>query len=323
MSVWRRGLALIALAILVVFSGFQTGVAQQDQSGSGLIISDTRYEREIMPGTSTTIKVSLKNVSGNAITAKSEINDFESDDQTGEPRVITNATEQSPTSIKPFTSGVNDFDLEKDEKKDFDVQLSIPNNAAAGAYYGIIRYSAVPKGQTEDADGGNVALTASVGTIVLITVPGDINEQIQLRSVKVGVGDMLGNFFWKKPDNSRVEIKNLGNGFSKPFGRVYMTNMSGDEVYSYELNNTDPRANILPNSTRIFKDKLEGVSTPGRYTVTASISHGSGGEVLTESVAFWYIPLWMLILIVIILVVLAVSIYAFYKRRFRPHSRKR
>jgi hypothetical protein len=192
-----------------------------------------------------------------------------------------------------------------------------------GAYYGIIRYSAIPKDQAEDPDGGNVALTASVGTIVLITVPGDINEQIQLRSIKVGVGDMLGNFFWKKPDNSRVEIKNLGNGFAKPFGRVSLSNMSGNEIYAYELNNTDPRANILPNSTRIFQDKLEGITSPGRYTVTASISHGSGGEVLTEKVSFWYIPLWMLILIGLILVALAITIYAFYKRRFRSHSRKR
>ncbi len=91
-----------------------------------------------------------------------------------------------------------------------------------------------------------------------------------------------------------VVIKNTGNGFSKPFGRVSI-NRGNKEVQGYEFNNSDPKGNVLPASTREFEDSLKGMKMPGRYTVAAQIAHGSKGEVLIASTSFWYLPTWSLV----------------------------
>jgi hypothetical protein len=209
----------------------------------------------------------------------------------------------------------------KEEKKNVELGVNIPVGTAPGAYYGVIRYTAVPLNQKNDQ--GNVALTASVGTLVLIEVPGNITEQIQINSMKVSQGDKTGTFFTKSPNQVAIEIKNNGNGFSKPFGRVSVSGgIGGGEVYSYELNNTDPKANILPNSTRTFKDAIHNVSRPGRYTVLANISYGRGGEVITQSVSFWYIPVWLLAVIAAVIVLIVLGGVIIYRKKF-AHPKKR
>jgi hypothetical protein len=198
--------------------------------------------------------------------------------------------------------------------------VQAPSDAVPGAYYGIIRYKAVPTGENAPAP-GEVSLSASVGTIVLISVPGNVKDQVQLTGLHVYKGDSDGTLFFDKPDKVGVEIKNLGNGFVKPFGTVEVRDMAGKKIYSYQLNSTNPRATILPGSSRTFKDALKNVGGPGRYTVTASVSYGSGSQVLTLKKTFWYIPLWLAGVIIGVLVLLIVLAYLAY-RRYR-HDRKR
>lgn len=321
MSAWRRIALSLGVTLLVV--GFSlSAIAQEQRTGSGLIISPTQNEFQIEPGQSKVIKISLKNVSGVDIVAKVAINDFEADNLTGVPRIITDTTKSSPNSVRNFLDGVTDIELKNDEKKEFEIGVNIPANTPAGGYYGIVRYSAIPVAQ-QTPDSGQVALTASVGTLVLVEVPGNITEQIQISSLRVLQNKKSGSFFLKTPDEVAIEIKNIGNSFSKPFGRVNVSKAGGGEIYSYELNNTDPKGNILPASSRTFTDKLENVKSPGRYTVTANISHGKGGEILTYQSSFWYVPSWLLGLIIAAILALIVGGYVLYRTRFRGSRAKK
>lgn len=317
---WKRiALGLGASLLLVGLVAPVVAQEQINEGASGLSISPTRQEFVIEPGQQDTVPISLKNVSGTDITARAFINDFEATD-TGEPRIIVDPNRQSPASIRNFLSDVVDVELKKDERKDFEIPVQVPADAPPGAYYGIIRYAAIPTGRDAPEE-GQVALTASVGTLVLIEVPGDITEQIQIRNLRVLRDDKSSSFFLKAPNKAAIEIKNNGNSFSKPFGRVSVTDMRGKEVYSYELNNSNPRGNILPASSRVFTDPLQNVTTPGRYTVTANISHGTGSEVITHSSSFWYMPAWVLAIIALLILAIIVVAYVIYRKRFKT-SRK-
>jgi hypothetical protein len=321
MSIWKRA-ALLVGAGLVLSGGGWTAFAQQNNEGaSGLSISPTRTELNVAPGASQEFSISLRNVSGTDIIANAIINDFESDDQTGEPRLLSDTGDPSPASIRNFLSGLSDIALKKDEKKDIKLNVQVPADAAPGGYYGVVRFTAVPTNQ--QAAPGQVALTASVGTLVLIEVPGDITEQIQILNLQALHDNNGGNFFLKPPNRAAITIKNNGNSFSKPLGRVALTNMRSQEVYSYELNNTDPRGNILPNSVRTFTDKLQNIKTPGRYSLMANISHGSGSEVLTYKVSFWYLPPWVLAVIAIVLLGIIGAAFILYRRRFSSKPKRR
>ena len=199
------------------------------------------------------------------------------------------------------------------EQKKVDLPVQVPKDTTPGAYYGIIRYKAVPVGENEPGP-NEVSLSASVGSIVLITVPGDLREQAQLTNIQIYRGDGESTLFFRKPTKVGVELKNLGNAFIKPFGTVEIRDIRGKEVYSYQLNNTDPRASVLPDSTRIFVNDIKNVDKIGRYTVTASVSYGNGSQVLTLKKTFWYIPLWLAVVILMVLAVLVYLTFRAYRR---------
>jgi hypothetical protein len=297
-------------------------IAQNNEIGSGLSISPTRTDLVVNAGTAGDLSISVKNVTGGNIVAKAFVNDFESDNVTGEPRLITDSNVKSSSSIKDFIVGLEDLELGVDETKEAKMQIDIPANAAPGAYYGVIRYQAVPVDEQGNAsDGGQVALTASVGSIVLVEVPGNITQKIEIKTVAAYLNDKKGSFFTKQPSQVGVEIGNLGNGFARPFGKVVVKDMFGGEVHSYEMNNTNPRGVVLPESTRVFKDPLEGVSKPGRYSINVDISYGNGGEVYSVVSTFWYIPTW-LILVSVGLLLAIVGFGYFLFRKYKTRSTK-
>jgi hypothetical protein len=292
--------------------------AQANAPGSGLSISPLHNQLSLDPGQSTVVKLNLKNITNNALLAKAYINDFTADNDTGNPVIVTDPNKTLPTSIKKFVK-TNDVQLAVGEKKEISVPIQIPSEASPGAYYGIIRYRAIPAGSQAPGD-GQVSLSASVGTIMLIQVKGNLKERAQLSSLKVYHDGNSGTFFLQKPNKVSVGISNLGNSFVQPFGKVVITDMSGKQVYSYEVNNTNPRSNVLPGSVRNFKDSIKGISKPGRYTVSASISFGDGSNVLVSQKHFWYMTGWVLILILAILVALVLLTYVAY-RRYRKSKR--
>ncbi len=322
MSLVRKLTGFLIAGILVVSLGAGVLAQEQQVPSSGLRISPTRSELVLDKGKSANIEISLKNVSGGDIIAKAEVNDFDSEGETGEPKILVNQTEPTGNSVKPFLSGVEDIKLKADESKTVKIGVSIPGDASAGAYYGVLRYSAVPA--TGQSEPGKVSLTASVASLILIEVPGEITEQIQLNDILLyeSISDTTSSsFFTKPPAQSGVRITNNGNSFSKPFGKVSIKRTLGNkEVYSYELNSTTPRNNVLPNSTRIFRDEIKNISIPGRYTITAGVSHGKSGEVLTKQVSFWYIPVWLVVVLVALLLLAVLGIFLLI-RKLRKSSR--
>lgn len=316
---------VLAASLVLATAGIN---AQENQrNGSGLSISPTRSELRIEPGKTDKIEVSIRNVTRGDIVAKPFISDFESDDATGEPKLISDTNKRSSASIASFVSGLEDIPLKPGENKNLTYTVSVPSNAAPGGYYGAVTYRAVPANEAA-LGSGEVALTANVASLVLIEVPGDITEQIQIAGFKVGKSDQnnapkFSSFFTSKPNRASLTVKNNGNSFSKPFGSVILTNMSGKQVFDYELNNSTPRGNVLPKTSRAFTDEIKGVTKPGRYTLTASISHGTGGEVLTQKVSFWYIPVWLLALMGVLLVAIVGGIYFLYRRQFSGRKKRR
>lgn len=319
-SVLMVGLVFAASVIV----GVTRVHAQQNAGGSGLSISPTRTELRIERGKSDQVKVSIRNVTKGAIVAKPFVADFEADNETGEPKLLTDQNKHNSASIYSFVKGLADVPLNPGESKDLTYSVNIPGDASAGAYYGAITYRAVPASQAAaEGNGGEVALTANVASLVLVEVPGDITEKIQITSLKALQNGKGGSLFAHAPTKAAITIKNLGNSFAKPFGTVTVNNMSGKQIYSYEINNSTPRSNILPKTSRVFTDDIKNISKPGRYTITASISFGSGGEVITQKASFWYIPTWLLIVLLVLVVGIVVGTYLLYRRQYGSHSAKR
>lgn len=321
-STKRLFFSVLLIIAAVLFTASAMIHAQDSQSASGLQISPTRTELTVNRGSSGTVTINLKNVTGGDILAKPEIDDFVSDNNTGTPRLITDTTQKSPYTIKDFISQIPDISMKSGQSKTIKVPVNVPADQSPGGYFGVIRFIAQPLDNKTGQAGKQINLTASLGHIVLVNVPGNVKEQLQLVSFKAEKNGKTGTVFSSSPDGMALGLKNTGNSFSKPFGTVTIKNFQGKQVFQYEVNNTDPRGNVLPESTRVFHDKISSLgSSPGRYTAIASVSYGNGGDVLVSEIHFWVIPGWLrVIAALIILLILAAIVYVY--RRLRGQEEK-
>lgn len=306
----------VALLVLVPF-------VQAQQGGNALQISPTRTEISANPGEQKPFTITLKNITQGELVAKAIVNDFASDNESGIPQIITDTTQRTPYSISSWVKGLSDVTLKAGETKEVKLNVDVPSNATPGAYFGAIRYALSPKDAQASDEDRQVSLNASVAHIVFVEVPGNIVEQIKVESLVMQNGDKKGGFFFNSPTKSNLKIKNLGNGFSRPFGQVSISRSLGGQVYSYEVNNKDPRGIILPNSSRTFTDDIKNIKVPGKYTATASVAYGSGGEVVNYKSSFWYVPVWLIILLVVLFVLVVALIVVVYRKKYTFRSKKK
>lgn len=316
--------------LIAFFAVFQLAAAQSQQGsgGNGLQMSPTRTELNLSPGEHKTFDITLKNITAGDLTAEVSVNDFESDGVSGNPQIIVDDSQRTPSTIYNFISNLRSVELKPGESKKVTLNVDVPKDASPGAYYGVVRYAAIPKGGILSDRERQLALNASVAHLVLIEVTGEINEQIQIEDLAVGKsgenGEIKsGSIFFSAPNKSLLTLNNLGNGFSRPFGTVTINRMFGGEVYTSEVNNIQPKGIVLPHSTRVFTDDMQGIKIPGRYTATAAVAYGNGGEVITYKISFWYLPVWFLIILAVILAAIIIWLYRRYKGRYVSGAKKK
>lgn len=311
--------SLSAITLLSAWVLSPVAAQTDNKTANGYQISPVRSEYTIDKGKSDTLTISIQNPSDVPTTAKAIVNNFvASEDETGTPRLILAEDAAPPkNNFKTFISDIPEVQLGPKERKDVPVRISVPADANSGGYYGAIRF--VPANPTQES---TVGLTASVGTIVLVTVPGDLKLKLDLVQLSAAQGDKAKSFFTSGDVNVLTRLKNDGDIHLKPFGRVTVKDMFGKTVASYEFNNSEPRANILPGSIRKFNDQLGKKKLLGRYTIEANLGYTSGGgELITGKASFWYLPAWaMLILILLVLAVIG-GIYWLVRKFGRKPAR--
>lgn len=312
------------MALVSATSGQMTVLAQG--GGSGLQLSPTKSELTIAPGESEVIEIQLTNVTSGAVTASPEVYDFIPNDD-GSPQILSSdKNDNNAVSIKSFLKDLDNTPLAAGEKKTINIIASVPKNQAAGSYYGVILFNALTGNQTEAQDGGGqVALSAGVGHIVLIQVPGAITDKLQLVRVvagrKVDNNVTTGSIFSDVPNQVQITVKNTGTSIIQPFGNIQVEK-GGKQVANIQINNADVKGNVLPNSNRTFVEELKDLKGFGRYTITVNTSYRrlgteqSGGDILTQKLTVWVIPAWLGISAGVGLVALAAAVF-FIIRKFR------
>jgi hypothetical protein len=315
----KKYVGVLASVFSMSLLTFAPAIAQSPAPGaSGVRISPTRAEETVKQGESSVAKFSVKNVTSSQVKIVTELNDFDPQED-GSPKPLK-ADEHNSATLKDIVTLPADKILEPNEEADMAVTLNVSANQAPGSYYGLILYKAVPLGEQGP---GQVSLTGSVAGIVLVNVPGQVSESMSLVSIMAGkrTGSSteirFSNVFAQPFDNVQVLLKNTGNSFLKPYGRVIVKNMQGKQVTAYELNDTDPKANVLPNSKRGFTTPITGVKVPGKYTIEAAISYSNGGDVLTQKVSVWYLPVWLVAIVVLVVALVVFVVLRAFKKKSR------
>lgn len=288
--------------------------AQTNESPNGggpsLMISPVIFDLDMKPGDTLKERVTVVNNSNSSVDIITEVADF-TYDKTGEMKFIEeNEDNPSVSSVKKWLSyPEKEFTIEGNKTKDIFFDINVPQNGDPGAHYGVIFFRSKPQG------GGTIGISARVGALVLVTLPGNTKKTGTVSNFIVGnMGEgnkfTPQNFFETGPVNFSFQVLNTGNVHFKPEGYITIKDMWGNKVA--EVAPQDTRA--FPGTPRTYVQKSD-VSPWGTYEATLNLKDGDGNPMQVLKVGFWgfnyrLVVQWLLItLIVIIVLVFGIKKY--------------
>ena len=201
-------------------------------------------------------------------------------------------------SLKRFLVPLESFNLAGGETKVVEATINVPSNAEAGGYFGAIRFA-----PTAPDAGGQVNMSPSVASIILLRVNGQVSEKLELTDFQVLQDSKATNYLLSDQNVSMlVRFKNDSKVQLAPFGSISV--QKGDKVvYNANFNNSEQKDMVLPASARRWEVPLKDIDGFGKYTVSATFTYGSANQTLEATQVFWVIPLPIIIGSVIGLVV--------------------
>jgi hypothetical protein len=272
--------------------------------GQALEIDPPLIELRGNPGQTITSQIEIRNISSGPVIVTNQINDFVANGETGVPKILINNNTNDPYSLTGYIAAIPSFALKPNQLKTLNVDINIPQNASPGGHYGVIRFTGTPATLSGTASG--VALSASLGALVLLTVNGHIVENLQNHSFTVSAnGNGNSGFFQNDPFVFSEVIANSGNEHVVPTGLLTLKDMFGHTVLHLNIN--QGLGNVLPGSMRKFTETINKVDVGnkrffGRYTATYNVSYGSPTKELSASLSFWVIPINLILIWIVVLI---------------------
>lgn len=301
----RTIISVVAMVVLAAFVAASVQVQHAHAATANTLkVSPVRSDIELKPGESKTIKMVVTNLTDASIDVKPITNDFVSGDERGTPALILDADKYAGShSLKRFMAPLADFSIPAKKTQVVEVTFNAPRDAKPGGYYGAVRFA-----PTTPDSGGQVNLSASVASIVLATVPGNVTQKLTLTDFDLQQNGNNKTYF-TTPDNIQASFRfhNDGDIHLSPFGKVSVKNGS-KVVYETDFNQKVPREMVLPDGNRRWDVPLKNIGNFGKYEVHATFTYGTKNQTIEVTKSFWVIPQLYIILGLIALVVVLILI---------------
>jgi hypothetical protein len=292
-----------SLAILLfAMQGFASAASD------GLRVSPVISNLTINPGTTQSLTINVTNVTTQATTFQAIVNDFQaSSDESGNPELILGTNQYAPThSLKRFIQPIPNVTIQPGQEVGVPVTITIPKDAAGGGYYGAVRFAPASLGTANQT----VTLAGSVGSLILVKVPGDIVNKLSIASFDSASNTTVTSFFTSnKHVEAVIRFQNEGNIQEQPFGKILVESRSGKQLGEVEVNNTEPPGNVLPDSVRKFTVPVTGIGSFGIYKLEGNFGYGTNGQLLSASTNVYVVPALAIILFLVFVIVLLFLIF--------------
>lgn len=215
------------------------------------------------------------------ITVVMESEDMFPEGEEGRIRLEVPPAERIPFSLSSWISfEPKTFVLAPREEKAVKFTVKVPENAEAGGHYAGI----IARLQTVGVPGTTgVGIVPRVASLVLLTVPGPMEEKLSVVSF-----DVEKKYYEAGPVKFSVRLENTGTVHLKPTAKITINNIFGQKVgeTSFETRT------ILPESTRKLETEWQKRWLwGGKYTAVLSGFYGIDNKSLeTKIITFWAFP---------------------------------
>lgn len=293
-------------------------VPSANNSGEALEIAPPLLYLTANPGQSIVAKIYLRDIASGPLLVTGTTDDFIAQGDNGTPKILLHETTPDPYSLKNYVAPIQSLLMQPKQLHILSLLINVPANASPGGHYGVIRFTATPP----SLKGSNgVALSASLGALILLTVNGNIIENLTVNQFTASQNGHNSNFFQSAPIQFKEIIKNTGNEHVQPTGLLTITDMFGHKLAVMDINRR--QGNVLPASMRQFTQTVNNNVIGnrrmfGRYTATVNLTYGSSKKTLVDTITFWVIPVQEIIILVIVLIV-GFFLLRYLIRRYNRH----
>jgi hypothetical protein len=290
--------ALLLNSFFAIFLVFPLSLINAEESRS-FSISPPNFELSAKPADVISNTLKIENLSDYPLTFTVRSQNFKAYGDEGQ---VSLTEETSSYSINEWINyKATTFTIAAKKNYLLDFTINIPANAEPGSHFGAI---VISTSDPNAPSGSGTSVVQEIGALILIRLPGDVNEAASLLSFTPAqqiFTDPILKF------NSTVE--NIGDVHFKMSPFIHIYDIFGNKVQSYE---TTPK-NILPGSKRIFDEELDFQGF-GYYTAKLEMFYAGGAKSVTADTSFTALYLSRSLPITILIVVLLVLYFSFKKR---------
>lgn len=281
----------IVICLEIVFWNLEIPQFAKAQSSLGLSAIPPRLEITIKPGETITKTIKVRNESKLEKIISTNIKDFIVVDDSGTPVQIDSKDISNRWSASTWIQvSSNKLKLKPGETQNISVTIIVPEDALPGGHYAMILHS--PNNDTLLSETGAIIQT-NVGTLVYITISGDINESAKIKNFTAPKFSEYG------PISFKAVITNLSDIHISPMANIMVTNFLGLKTANISLDDI----NIFPYTSREYNTSLNKQILFGKFKAQLSAAYGSAGQIATSTIFFWVIPYKLIITLVAILTI--------------------
>jgi hypothetical protein len=280
-----------------------------------LTLTPGRFEIRGNPGETLNEEILLINEGENVEAYYSSFSNFEAQGESGSPAFV----EPKDGLGTWITTPISSVSLAPRQQKIVPFTVTIPKDAEPGGHFAVIFWGTSPGG-----GGGQVAVGAKTGILVLLSVNGDVKEEAGL----LDFNTIDKRFFYNTlPVSMEYRFRNDGGDRIKPEGKITIRDTI---FFPAEYLDANPvEGNVLPNSTRKIKvdwikyERPAGYIAPtgffskfwsdvgyqwknfalGLYSANLNVAYGAQGQHVKKTTFFFVFP-WQLVLVMLVVFII-------------------
>lgn len=277
----------------------------QAQSALGLSAIPPRLEiTDAKPGDVLTREIKVRNESQTDKYLTTSTTDFVVTDSQGTPLRVESLPDDSYSNRWAAANWLQvsptKLHLKPGETKSLILTILVPEDVTPGGHYAMVLHT--PQNEAVISGTGSTIET-NVGTLVYITVPGDIQQSAKVAKFTAPIFSEYG------PIDFKTIITNLSDIHISPIGTISIKNWFGGKTADLELE----KLNIFPYTSREFQNNLAKKWLFGRYQAKLSAGYGTQGDYLSSVIYFWVIP-WKLILTLLAIIIIVILLITLRRR---------
>jgi len=271
------------------------------------------------PGEQITRELFITNRTGKAVDFRITLEDFKGS-PTGETPLILLGDERGPYSLMDYLKPeIMEFTLGHGQRITIPVEISIPLDAEPGGRYGAALISALPfalEGEYGPGEvGGQIRITARVGSLFFVRVRGDVIEDGFLKLFRTADGRKI---YTRGPFSFEIISQNDGAVHLTPYGLIEIKNILGKKIGEIEL---EPWF-VMPGSIRSRIVNFDKTWLFGYYTAVAKVNRGYQDIIDEKSYGFLVLP-WQIIVPILVLIILLTLFFVWFFRKFEFRAKEK